>query len=105
MSDSSSSPVEVPPEALVHVGYVFRPHGVRGEMKVDPEATDNPHRFETFSTVYIGHDPSHVRRCDVESVRFQETKRGTTVILRLGGVDDRNEAERLAKRKDRKSVV
>ncbi|PSQ64742.1 MAG: 16S rRNA processing protein RimM, partial [Bacteroidetes bacterium QH_2_64_74] len=33
----------------------------------------------------------------VASVRYQETKRGTTVILGLEGIDDRDDAEAVAK--------
>lgn len=38
-------------ERLVSVGRILKPHGVRGEVKVDP-MTDHPARFQTLSRVY-----------------------------------------------------
>lgn len=99
MASSPSRPpsADVPANALVRVGYIFRPHGVKGEIKVDPEATDDPERFYDLDRVYVGHDPESVRRHRITSVRLQETKRGITVILRLDGVDGRTAAEAIAK--------
>lgn len=100
MNDSSAraTTADVPAAALVRVGYIFRPHGVKGEIKVDPDATDDPHRFDTLPTVYVGRQPEAVQAFPVLSVRMQQTKRGTTVIARLEGVDDRDAAEAIAKR-------
>lgn len=92
--DSSS---DVPsPESLIRVGRVYRPHGVRGELKVAPE-TDDPARFMALSMLHIGRDVRHTASHAVEGVRFQETKRGVTAILKLEGIDSRDAAERVAK--------
>lgn len=93
-NDSTTPPVD--PEALVRVGFVFRPHGVHGELKVDPES-DDPTRFERFDTVYVGPRPREARPLTVASCRYQETKRGTTVILALDEIPSRTEAEGITK--------
>jgi len=88
---------DVSPTDLVKVGFVFRPHGLEGELKVDPSATDDPARFETLPAVFLGAQPHRVTRHAVLSVRYQQTKRGTTVILGLEGIADRDAAEAVAK--------
>lgn len=102
-ADSSSNPASTPdfadvaPTALVQIGFVFRAHGMDGELKVNPEHTDDPARFEELTTVYVGQSPRQVTAHDIASVRYHETKRGTTVILGLADVDTRSDAETLAK--------
>jgi len=107
-SDASSSPeapssspeyADVAPEAMVQVGFVFRAHGMQGELKVNPEHTDDPALFEELSTVYLGRSPHAVTRHEVASVRYQQTKRGTTVILGLADVESRSDAEAVTKLK------
>ena len=82
--------------SLLLMGRIFRAHGVRGEVKVWPE-TDDPGRFRELSTVFLGADPEHARPQAVESVRFQQTRRGTMVVLKLKGVETREAAEALRK--------
>ena len=91
-----ATPPPVDPERLVRVGFVFRPHGVHGELKVDPES-DDPTRFEDFDTVYVGPRRREVESYTVASCRYQETKRGTTVILTLDEVASRTDAEGIMK--------
>jgi 16S rRNA processing protein RimM len=67
------------------VGEVLRPHGVRGEVRVEP-FTDLPERFEWLERIYVGEPP---RPVDLESVRFHQG----TVLLKFSGDDDRNAAE------------
>lgn len=90
---------DVAPEAMVQVGFVFRAHGMEGELKVNPEHTDDPARFEELDTVYLGRSPHAVTRHEIASVRYQETKRGTTVILGLADVASRSDAEAVMKQK------
>lgn len=85
------------PRDLVQVGFVFRPHGLAGELKIDPEHTDDPARFEELPSVYLGAQPHRVIRHAVVSVRYQQTKRGTTVILGVENIDDRDDAEAVTK--------
>jgi 16S rRNA processing protein RimM len=98
---SSSSPdyADVAPEAMIQVGFVFRAHGMKGELKVNPEHTDDPARFEELETVYLGRAPHAVTRHTIASVRYQETKRGTTVILGLADIESRSDAEAVMKQK------
>lgn len=88
---------DVPPTALVQVGFVFRPHGMDGELKIDPSSTDDPARFEELPFVFLGAQPHRVTRHPVASVRYQQTKRGVTVILGVEGIEDRDDAEAVAK--------
>ena len=81
-------------EALVEMGGVLRPHGVRGELKIVPE-TDDPGRFEALDTLYLGRSADAVTAYTVTSVRHQQTKKGPLVLTRLDGVDGREAAERL----------
>lgn len=93
---ASSNDADQESGALVRVGFVFRPHGVHGELKVKPETSD-PEQFETFEQVQVGADAISVQTFTVASVRYQQTKRGTTVILRLDEVDSRDAAEKITK--------
>ena len=88
---------DVSPTALVQVGFVFRPHGMDGELKIDPSSTDDPARFEALSFVFLGARPHRVTKHAIASVRYQQTKRGVTVILGLEGIDDRDAAEAVSK--------
>ena len=86
--------LRVNPDDLFLVGQVTLPHGVHGEMKVRPE-TDDPARFALFERIYIGADAPRAARSEreVEGVRFQTMKNGTTaVLLGLAGVDTREDA-------------
>lgn len=98
-SDAPPEYADVAPEALVQVGFVYRPHGMQGELKVNPEFTDDPTRFEALEAVYLGAQTRRVTRHAVRSVRYQQTKRGVTVILGLDGIDTRTDAEAVAKLK------
>ena len=97
--DARPEYADIPAEALVQVGFVYRPHGIEGELKINPEQTDDPARFEELPTLYFGGQPHRVRRHDVRSVRYQETKRGTTVILGVEGITTRSDAETVTKLK------
>lgn len=96
---SAPDDADVAPEALVQVGFVFRPHGIEGELKINPEHTDDPARYEELETVYLGKSPHAVVRHTISSVRYQQTKRGTTVILGLDDIESRTDAEAVMKQK------
>ncbi|HEY8347909.1 MAG TPA: ribosome maturation factor RimM [Symbiobacteriaceae bacterium] len=72
---------------LIRIGRITAPHGVRGEVRVQP-LTDFPERFTTLRRVLLGTEARSV------GVRYRGTVRGM-VILALEGVTDRNEAEKL----------
>jgi 16S rRNA processing protein RimM len=69
----------------VTVGRIGAPHGVRGEVRVDP-LTDFPDRFEPNSRLYVA-----------GAVVVVQTSRwrGSSVYLKFRGIDDRNAAAEL----------
>ena len=72
-------------ESPVVVGRIVTAHGVRGEVKVEP-LSDFPERFARGSRLWL----DGIERA-VQSGRWQRSQ----VILKLSGVDSRNEAEAL----------
>lgn len=56
------------PDPSIIIGRVTRPHGVQGELRVEP-LTDFPERFETLESVYIDLPNGTGRWWEVESVR------------------------------------
>ncbi|WP_374687386.1 ribosome maturation factor RimM [Promineifilum sp.] len=70
------------------VGRVLKPHGVRGEVRVEP-LTDDPARFKQLTHIYVGE--RNPRRVAIEGVRFHQS----WVLLRLDGYPTRTEAELL----------
>jgi 16S rRNA processing protein RimM len=70
--------------AFLVIGRIIKPHGVRGEMRVEI-MTDLPERFTWLETVYIGENPP--QPVTVESVRFHKNQ----ALLKLAGYDSREE--------------
>lgn len=87
---------DVEVDSLLLVGRIWRAHGLRGEVKVIPES-DDTERFEDLPVLYTGTTANTARSRTVQSVRYQHSKKGTLVILKLEGVDSRDEAESLKK--------
>ena len=81
-------------ESLLLVGRIFRAHGVHGEVKVVPE-TDSPERFEDLPAVFTGRTAGTAERRKIESVRLQPSKGGAVVVLKMEGVDSRDDADAL----------
>ena len=69
----------------IKIGKIVNAVGLRGELKVI-NYSDEPDRFETLECIYIK-DAPHT----IENVRYHKG----TVILKVSGVEDRTEAERL----------
>jgi 16S rRNA processing protein RimM len=78
-------PDVTPTPQPVTVGRILAPHGIRGELKVQP-LTDFPERFEAGSRLWLNGEERTVQRG-----RWA----GRSVILKLRGLDTRNEAETL----------
>ncbi len=74
------------------VGQVRRPHGLRGELRVEI-VTDYPERLEQHTCFYLASPdtPEAVQRYPVKGLRLHKN----TMLLKLGGCDDRNTAEEL----------
>lgn len=70
------------------VGRVVSPHGIAGEVRVEPE-TDYPERFLTRGRFYL--DGPTPRWARVEGVRFHKG----LPMVKFAGCDDRNAAESL----------
>lgn len=79
-------------ETLVSVGRVVKPHGIRGAFKVAPliERTD---RIIKALKVFVRTGESAGMWMDVEWGRVQ----GESIVLKLKGIDDRNQAEEYRK--------
>jgi 16S rRNA processing protein RimM len=94
-SDEGSPPSE---PLFLAVGRVTRPHGLRGEVRVEIH-TDSPERFARYKRVYLA--PARPERgllvasegvaYVLEGHRFHQN----AVLLKLKGVDDRTQAEAL----------
>jgi len=71
------------------IGRVIRAHGIRGELSV-AVLTDFPERFEATEWVYLGNE-YQADRYHLENYRWHKKN----VLLTLGGVTDRTQAEQL----------
>jgi 16S rRNA processing protein RimM len=78
------------------IGQITAPHGVKGEVRVFP-LTDFPDRFDDLTRVILskpmGKDEPQPLNEDVKVEWARHT--GKFVILKLEGIDDRDNAERL----------
>ena len=81
-----------PEPRYLSVGRVLRPHGVRGELRVEI-STDYPDRLVRHIHFFLAHphSPAAVRRYAVEGLRFHKE----ALLLKLEGCDDRDGAEQL----------
>ena len=73
----------------IAVGKVLRPHGIRGELKVEVWS-DIDERFEVDSELYL-RVGDHVRRFRIRQVR---PERGH-LLIRLSGIETRESADEL----------
>ncbi|HHY36997.1 MAG TPA: 16S rRNA processing protein RimM [Firmicutes bacterium] len=77
--------------SLIAIGKVTAPHGVAGEIRILP-LTDFPERFRQLKKVYLsGKGMEAPRLCTVTGVKYHKK----FVILKLAGVENRDEAEKL----------
>lgn len=71
------------------IGKIVKTHGIRGEVKVYP-TTKDINRYDHLKWLYL-EKTEQFTRYDVENVRYHKNM----VILKLKGVDTREEAEKL----------
>jgi 16S rRNA processing protein RimM len=76
---------------LVLVGRVARPHGIRGQVVLNPETDFAEDRFKVGQVLLVGPAEQPVARA-IEEVRFHQGR----PILTLEGVGSIDDAERLA---------
>jgi 16S rRNA processing protein RimM len=77
-------------DALLAVGQVDKPFGIRGEVVVRP-LTDSTERFEGLRAVRVGRNAEASLPATVDAVAVE----GRGVRVHLKGVDDRTAAEAL----------
>jgi 16S rRNA processing protein RimM len=75
---------------LITVGRILRPHGLRGDVKVDP-STDWPDRFAELRTLCVVMPVRPGKWIKIEQVRIQQGD----VILKLSGFENRSQADTL----------
>lgn len=71
------------------IGHISNTHGLKGEMKVRP-FTEEKERYEELKKVLVDMK-GEFKEYEIESVRYQKD----VVLLKLKGVDDIEEAEKL----------
>ncbi len=74
-----------PRKGYVAVGFVRAPHGIQGELAIDP-MTDFPDRFMPGSVLLAG-DTKYT----ISGVRTHQK----TILLELDGIETRNQADKL----------
>jgi 16S rRNA processing protein RimM len=81
-----------PEPSFVVVGQVRKPHGIRGEVRVEI-LTDYPERIVQRDHLYLAHahSPDEVDKYPLEAVRPHKG----ILLIKLEGVDDRDAAEEL----------
>lgn len=92
MTDSTSGSVVPPaePDFLI-VGKILRPHGVRGELKVDVR-TRYPEWLAEQDEVYLGmdqNDPDSAKKFGVKSMRQHRQN----LLMTLEGINSREDAD------------
>ena len=87
-----SRSARTPEPRYLLVGRVSRPHGVRGELRVEI-ITDYPERLAQHAYFYLAdpNSPDAVHRYPVEGLRFHQK----VLLLKLTGCDDRDAADEL----------
>ena len=76
--------------SLIAIGKIGRPHGIRGEVKVVP-LTDWPERFQYLRSVYLEAEGEEGVWVEVERAQV----RGNRIILKLAGIEERDQAEQV----------
>lgn len=73
---------------IITIGKIVRPHGIKGEIKVDSLIVE-PEQFQEFSSLSIKRRAGNSEWMNVEKARIQ----GRRIILKLSGIEDRDQAE------------
>lgn len=75
---------------LVHIGRVIKPHGVRGEVVIDP-TTDDPNGRFAVGQVLLGKQSGKSRELEIKSMRPHQGR----LLVSFREIPGRNEAESL----------
>ena len=80
------------PEFLV-IGQITKPHGVRGELRVDV-TTEEPKRFFDLERVYVARNERQTpQEIEMDSVRFHQEK----ALVKFVGYNYRDQVEQFRK--------
>ena len=90
--NGGSGRARTPEPRYLVVGRILRPHGIRGELRVEI-ITDYPERLGHHPCFYLAspHTPEAVQRYPVEKLR----RHRDALLLKLDGCDNRSDAEGL----------
>jgi 16S rRNA processing protein RimM len=88
---SRQAELEVVSDDLLLVGRIARPHGIRGQVIVNPETDFMEDRFRTGQVLKVG-SLDRLRDCEILEVRFHQGR----PIVRLAGIDTMDDAAALA---------
>lgn len=77
-------------EKFIIVGRVGRPHGIRGQVRINL-LTDWPDRFQAGRSLYLEGDEVKGRWVTLEDVSFS----GHVALVKLKGVNSRTDAEEI----------
>jgi 16S rRNA processing protein RimM len=78
-------------EDLLVIGRVTRPHGVRGEIRIQP-FTEDETSLQRFGRLYLRNPAGRVELMDVQESRVHQD----AVLLKLKGITDRDQAQAVA---------
>lgn len=78
---------------LIEIGTIVAPQGLQGELKVKTDS-DFPERFEQSGNRWLQIQPHHSPQ-PVELVRGKQIPNKNIFIIKLAGINDRNQAESL----------
>lgn len=78
---------------LIEIGTIVSPQGIKGELKVKTDS-DFPERFEKSGSRWLQFQP-HQSPQPVELVKGRQIPNKNIFIIKLAGIDDRNQAESL----------
>ncbi len=71
------------PDDRIAVGVIRKPHGVRGELSVEPWTPDQE-RFANLRTVWlVAPEDASIRRAEIENVRYH----GERILVKFAGLD------------------
>lgn len=88
MSVESPRPKAPALPAGILVGWIRRPHGIRGEVRVEVES-DNPERFDPGAELILRLPNGECRWLKIETSRFDKD----SLLLGFAGIGDRNAVE------------
>ena len=80
-------------EDLIEIGTVVAPQGLKGDIRIKTDS-DFPERFQTSGTRWLQMQ-SHQSPLEVELVKGRRLPGKNIFIVKLAGVEDRNQAESL----------